>query len=248
MVSSNPLPYSCELLLTNYPNPISTSSNLLFPFAPFFFPSRPAIDKANAASTMTSDAVSQLTFHFDRATVAETSAEALTSSIPDAYYKATTTYTTPTTEFAPYELLARDELRNPFSKHGRKARVYHREQQVAARRQQWVVDAIAAHREREKRIRAGEEPRVGRKLKREDVILTAQRRFAEMIVEERGMLREERAAKLRERHGPSKAEKKREKRAIKKEKLTNKLRELKLPEGKNQYLPPDAILQERIEG
>jgi hypothetical protein len=134
----------------------------------------------------------------------------------------------------PVERLLHKELANPYGKDKlEKARIA-RVRKMADEQADFVADTVGAHLVREARVQQGIEPRVGRKMSIDEVILTARRRWAELVTARRAEARIAFEERQREKWGPSKAEKKAVRKARKKSVLADQLRQTTLLPGKNQ--------------
>lgn len=146
----------------------------------------------------------------------------------------------------PIELALSRELANPYGwDRLLKARV-ERKRRDADALAAFVSDTVGAHLVRESRVQAGLEPRVGRKMAVDEVILTARRRWAEFVVDRRAADKAAFEARHRERWGPSKSELKSARKQRQKTLLIGKLRQTTLIPGKNQVRPPVPALHERV--
>lgn len=141
----------------------------------------------------------------------------------------------------PMEFFVGRELSNYFGPAKMKLRYEARNRREAAEKVAFVADAVEAHQARERRIRRGEEPRVGRVMGRDEVVLTAERRYAEMWVDRQHAHDERKAFELREKWGPSKFEVKKLKKEDKKRGLASRLRQILLVPAKNQVIPEGLL-------
>lgn len=134
----------------------------------------------------------------------------------------------------PMEIYVSKELANPYARlkleKAKKARIAAR----AIELEGLIEEAVLAWRLREDRVRLGLEPRVGRRMKEEEVALTAKRRFAELQVENIRIEQVKFEQRMREKHGPSKTELKIERRAKAKAQVADALRKITLLPGRNQ--------------
>ena len=137
----------------------------------------------------------------------------------------------------PMEYYAHRELANYYSTPAQDKRYAARRAFEKLEKEAFIDEAVKEHRHREDRVHRGLEPRVGRKMSLGEVKLTAERRYAEFWVDRKHDRQLAKAAKLREKHGPSKSELKSEKRAVKKAGLADRLRAVTLSPKKNQVIP-----------
>lgn len=134
----------------------------------------------------------------------------------------------------PIEFFVGKELANPYGSDRREKARRQRSIEHADRLAEFVSDLVGAHLVREQRVREGVEPRVGRKMTVDEVILTARRRWAEKMTEERQAAKVEYAERMRAKWGPTKTEIKSLKKQKKKERLLQELRRTTLVPGRNQ--------------
>lgn len=134
----------------------------------------------------------------------------------------------------PIEFFVGKELANPYGSDRREKARRQRSIEHADRLAEFVSDLVGAHLVREQRVREGVEPRVGRKMTVDEVILTARRRWAEKMTEERQAAKVEYAERMRAKWGPTKTEIKSLKKLKKKERLLQELRRTTLVPGRNQ--------------
>ena len=137
----------------------------------------------------------------------------------------------------PMEFFVHNELSNYYGKHQRNLRYEARQVREAKEKVEFIETAVQAHFEREKRVRRGEEPRIGRVMTLKEVKLTAERRYAEMWVDKQHEYEERKAREFREKWGPSKWELKNKKRQKKKARLADQLRKIVLVPARNQVIP-----------
>lgn len=156
----------------------------------------------------------------------------------------------------PMELFASKELANPFSKPKLRLQAIARQQERDAEEAALIEETVANWRERERRVRKGLEPRVGRRMTYDEVVLTTRRRFAEMVAErwrENKRLFEERdrTKQLAEHaawgapfRGKIKTEMKQKRKAEMKKRAEASYKTITLVPAKNQVIPEGA---ERVE-
>lgn len=137
----------------------------------------------------------------------------------------------------PMEFFVSNELSNYYGSNKMALRHEERKRREALEKVEFVNTAVDNHFEREKRVRKGEEPRIGRVMSLAEVTLTAERRYAEMWVDRQHDYEERKKREKREKWGPSKSELKAKKKAWKKSVLADRLRGVLLVPAKNQVIP-----------